>query len=242
MPQPLSIVNPDAGIQIGNSWDSPAKTRPQLALLSMNVVAEFSILESFVSSLFVKMLGPNPGPAAAVFAAIKNEVARKDAFRAVAKTVLNETEMDLLEAVLARFDTAARGRNKVAHHVWGHSPAIPDGVLLCDPVVFTKANVEMHQYLQIIKSRTNPQARLESNPVRPEFPIDKIYVYYAHDFISMSEEIQKAMNFVGHFRHYLENKDHPRGPQLFDALSKMPEIQSFLFHQSERRKKNAEAP
>src|SRR5438552_3336859 len=55
MPQPLSRVTPGGMTAFGNSNDSPSNHRPELSLLAMSVIAEWAILDSWVSNLFIKL-------------------------------------------------------------------------------------------------------------------------------------------------------------------------------------------
>ena len=225
MPQPLSHY-PKASIPIGNSNDSPSHVRPQVALAAMSVIAGWSILESFVSSFFVDLLGANPAPAAAIYSVIRSEAAQKDALRAVAGTRLSDVEMDLLEAVFSVFDSAAKGRNKVAHWVWGYANEIADGVLLCNP----------RDFMQLQLDERDGSVDL-SRQWR-----EKIYVFDKADFESMARDINRAMDFVVRLR-FLIDRGHPwnRGDELFVELCNEPEIQRFLTNLSERRKKSLEA-
>ena len=59
MPQPLSRVIPHAGGTIGNAGDYPLERNPNLLRLSMRVMTAWATLETFITSIFVAILGGN---------------------------------------------------------------------------------------------------------------------------------------------------------------------------------------
>jgi hypothetical protein len=231
MPQPLSKVNSEASIHIGNNTDNPSDNRPHLALLAMKVIGEWSILESFLRGLFVQMLGANPAPAAAMYSALSGAQAQRSVFRAVAEVALPGHELEIFEAIFSIYSTAAKERNKIVHWVWGHSPQIPDGVLLCDPDVLMDYRVKIEQYKIRILARERIQA--------PEFPKDQIFVYYQHDFTGASERIQRLIDLVMRFS-FVVNRDHPanREGRLFAKLAQEPEIAEYVARLRQRQKSN----
>ena len=226
MPQPLSRVRADANISIGNNWDNPSDHRPELALLAMKVIAEWSILESFMQGLFVAMLGANPGPAAAIYAALTATATQKAAFKALAKSALSsDDERDVFDAILMAFDTVAKIRNDIAHGVWGHSAQIPDGVLLCDADVLMEYHVALREALGG-----------ETHSAMPTFPRDKMFVWKSQDFISASAQIQQVMNYVSQFQLALR-QDHlgNRDAQRLQRLLSEPPIHQTVSRIRERR-------
>ncbi len=190
MPQPLSKVKPDASVNIGNNSDNPSDHRPQLSLLAMKVIAEWSILESFNNALFVKLLGANPAPGAAMYSSLSGGNAKRDALNAVAQVALTEEELEIFNAIIWLYQSAIKERNKVAHWVWGNSPNLLDAVLLCDPNILMEYQLKLEKFTR--KIRDDHRHKLEM----PEFPKDKIFVFYALDFTRMSENIQKLMELL----------------------------------------------
>ena len=132
----------------------------------MNVIAEWSILENFMSGLFVTMLGANPGPAIAIYSALTSAAAQRDALRAVASNVMSPDELDVFDAILSLFTSAAKDRNKIAHWIWGYSTDLPDAVLLGDP----KAMLAFRT--AVLASTTE----VDRTSALPELPKDDIFV------------------------------------------------------------------
>jgi hypothetical protein len=234
MPQPLSKFK-WSGLHIGNNVDAPSRHRPELALLAMQVLAEWSILEHWMGTVFVKMLGANPGPAAAMYASLTGAAAQKAAFRAVAEwSIKDETQADVFEAVLARFTSLAKERNRLAHWVWGHSPDILDGVILADPKSLLEDEVDREQTMQAFRSG-------EKVSLTNELKVDDILVYKRIDFERLSADVQKLMGQVMEFRFVLS--DHPanRDGQLLQRLLDVPEILEVVNRLRQRRKNDREA-
>jgi hypothetical protein len=235
MPQPLSRVNPNATLIIGNNCDNPSDHRPEIALLAIKVIAEWSILESFLQGLFVKLLGSNPALGAAMYSSLSGTSARRDAFRAVAKLSLSPEELEIFDAIFSLYITAAKQRNNVAHWVWGYSPQIPDGVILCNPNVFMDFNVRIEQFTAALI--------WEEKVEFPQFNKDQVFVFYAHDFTGMSERIQRLMHFVSLFKAVaipaIPTTPANQDRTLFLMLSHEPEILEYVSRLHQRQKSNS---
>lgn len=253
MPQPLSSLGNKISYSIGNNTDSPSTHRPQLALAAMNVLAEWSILESFLLGLFTQMLGENPRPAAAIYGALTSDTSKRAALRAVAKVALrNQQEKDVFEAILDLYKTCAKHRNKIAHWIWGWSKELPDAVLLMDPSEHMAKSVETGEwYAEYGKywdtlTKAAMEGRVSSfvpgkgprlePPKPPEFSPDGIYIFKQKDFAEASRLIQKVIELVSKFR-FVVMRNHPvnKDGWLFSTLSALPEIRTFLDHLDRRR-------
>jgi hypothetical protein len=143
MPKPLSQVKHSGTIYIGNNKDHPSKHRPELALLAMKVISAWSIMESFLSGVFVQMLGANPAPAVAMFNALTSTAAQNASLRAIAQTSLSKRNQELFEAIQIAVSKLAKHRNIIAHWVWGHTSSLPDAVLLCNPAALVDHRVAL---------------------------------------------------------------------------------------------------
>ena len=117
MPQPISRVHPNASIIMGNAGDRPLARHPELAVHAMEALASWANVESFMLSLFIRLLGGNDSLAASVFLALENQAAKTAAINAAATTVLKDRqdELRVLRAILAISKTNEKDRNKLAH-------------------------------------------------------------------------------------------------------------------------------
>ena len=211
----------------------------------MQVIAEWSLLETHLSGVFVKMLGANPAPGAAIYAGLTATATQKAALRSVAQIALTPEQDDVFEAILWLFKSAADDRNKVAHWVWGHTPDLPDRALLCKPATFLKYHVEYVAY----ESSARPliEYLLDPPPVphpEPGVGLDEIFVYSARDFTNLSERVQTLMSLAIGFRNLLavpEGFDAQAAARL-QSLSKEPAIREFVSGRRAHRKTAQEAP
>lgn len=245
MPQLLSSLGKQVQISIANNTDSPSYHRPQLALAAMNVIAEWSILESFLMSLFVQMLGDNPRPAAAIFASLTSDSARRAALRALAHVALDgdQQKKDIFEAILNAIKIAGKHRNKIAHWVWGFSKDLPDAVLLMKPEDKVEQNVADLEHRAVMdKYYENVLANMLQKKKPPEHPglsDQGIYIFEKKDFSEASRLIQRAMFLTVEFRFMLMPR-HPinENDKLLKRLLAEPEIRTHLALQEKRRKNN----
>ncbi len=207
MPQPLSRVNPKAGIIIGNAGDRPLSRHPDLAVLALEAIASWSNVEAFLLRLFIQLLGGNESLAASVYLSIEAQSAKTSAIKAASTKVLEtrSQEANVLDAILRLAKTNEKDRNKLAHWTWGESPAIPDAVLLIDP-----------------------RATLN------ELNLSEIYVYRAHDFQSIIQSNDRLCGFGLSLNFVLSGHVANRDGMLLNQLAAEPEIAERLTHQAQR--------
>ncbi len=230
MPNPISRVNPSAAIHISNSNDSPSAHRPQLALLAMSVLAEWSILESWVNGLFVVLSGTNAKTATAIYSSLSGSAAKRVAFDAVAKEYLKPKEIEVYTVLTAMIGRVRNQRNKLAHGVWGHSPQIPDGVLICDALEMMKFTIAVYEYDHAPAGKK----------VMPDLPKDKIFVYYDTYFKNLSASINRIMGYVMEFRFaILRPKKFLGTAEALDQLVQSPEIHQALTRLREKNQAKA---
>jgi hypothetical protein len=197
MPQPLSMVAPNAGIRIANVGDRPLARHPNLGLLAMEAIASWSNVESFMLHLFITLFGGNGALATNVFLALEIQSAKLAAILAAADTVLQgePEKIKLLRAILAIAKTNEKSRNKLAHWTWGDSPALPDALLLANPKV-----------------------------ILGTIDKDEIFVYKEPDFIKIIEANNRLCGFGLTFKFILDHHPSNGEGQLFAKLCAEPEI------------------
>jgi len=163
MPQPLSQVQSDAGVRIGNAGDRPFLRHPQLGVLAIEAIASWANVEGFMLRFFVQLFGGSEAVAAAVYLGLTGAGPKKAAVISAADVVLNgkPDQRSLLDAILAVSATNEKARDKLAHWTWGDSPhpRLSDALLLVNPI----------------------------NAVQLEKQIDKseIFVYREQDFLDI---------------------------------------------------------
>lgn len=202
MPQPLSKVAPNANIMIGNVGDYPMQRHPELALLVAEVIASWANVESFLLNLFIELMGGPKGKAATVFVSLDSRSARTAAIQAVARS-LPEKHKKLLDAILAVTKSNAKSRDKIAHHIWGDSPNIPNALLLHNP----KDSIDQ-------LARTN------------------IFVYRENDFKQIIKANERLAGFGQSLEFILIDHPANRDGKLYDQLCAEPEIRDKVSHQA----------
>jgi hypothetical protein len=146
MPQPLSSMSPNIRIDVGNSHNRPTEHYPELGLLAMDVVSSYATLETFLTSVFVELLGDSPDHAVAIYLGSDSQSAKNAAFRAVAAETLSETELQYLEALFSVIKASGKLRHRIAHWAWGFSPDLQDAVLLADPRGLGRFHLGLSKY------------------------------------------------------------------------------------------------
>lgn len=206
MPQPLSRVNPNAGVIIGNAGDRPLARHPDLAVLALEAIASWSNVEAFLLRLFIQLLGGNESLAASVYLSLEGQSAKTGAIRAASAKALETRpqEANVLDAVLALAKTNEKDRNKLAHWTWGESPAIPDAVLL-----------------------VNPRATLN------DLDFSEIYVYRAQDFQSIIQSNDRLCGFGLSLKFVLSGHVANHDGSLLNRLAAEPEIAERLARQAQ---------
>jgi len=186
----------------------------------MKALSEWSILDSFVNALFVKLLGADPAPGAAMFASLSGSSARRGALDAVASVGLAADELEVFKAIFSLYRTGAKERNKIAHWIWGYSPVLPHAVLLCDPNVKLRYDAEVEVFM---RAGAGP----ELSP--PVFPRDQLFVYSEPDFVGLSNSMQRLMDLVARLTLVL-HRGHPVNWEgaKFAQLSQEPEIRDYI--------------
>lgn len=257
MPQPFLRVNPNAKLVFaGNS--GPSENRPELALLAMKVISEWSLTELSISNLFIGMLGANPRPAAVVYGCLSGTAAQKAALTAVANLIFDDELRSVFDGVIWHFSRAAKMRNRIVHWVWGYSPDIPDAVVLINPQAVIEHNVIGKDVeTQIAKIRAGQK------PDTPFLPIyENAYLYYAQDFEELTAAIREVNTFsallnqvlhfaplyrnsvarqmAGNMLNSLFNSGYSTADEefrrLLDQLKAMPRMAEFLYRRQQRQK------
>lgn len=222
MPEKLSSFNVSNINMAGRGCD-PLAMRPEIALRAMKVVASWSLLEAKIGYLCVKMLGANPLPGIAIYQAIVSTNGQREALAAVAKHALPAEQLEIFEAVLSFFGSAAKGRNKIAHGVWGYSDELPDAVLIgyAEP------------FVEYFAARVN--AELEGKPLMRDFPRDDVYVWRAHDFDALVSDIADLTEWIETMEQLVtKHRDPYRNASALQRLKSAPRIRERLLRQRQK--------
>jgi hypothetical protein len=199
-PQPLSRVCSHATIILNNAGHRALSERPDLAILVSEAINSWSQVEAFLLRLFVALLGGNSALSAKIYLALEIQTAKTAALAEAVKNLSDPAKQQLVKAVVAISKTNQKHRDKLAHHVWGISPHLPDALLLADPKVFV---IDGSNY-------------------------SDIYVYRANDLREIIDANDRLCGYGMYLLRIVT--DHPtnEGNRLFDELCNQPEIQERL--------------
>lgn len=187
-------------INIGNARDYPLRRRPELAVLAASAIASWANVESFMLRVFVQLMGGTAETAATVFLALETQSAKTQAINAVASS-LQSGQKEVLQALLAIARTNQRGRDRLAHWIWGDLSNLPGALLLLDPRIMLRTGA---------------------------IELDDVYVYYEKDFLDLIEANDRLCGLGLLFSFTLG--DHPANQdgQLLRRLCEEPEIRGRL--------------
>ncbi len=133
MLKPLSHVSPNASYRVGDVDDDPLTQRPKLAVMAMQVIASWSLVEIRLTEVFVSLLGGLDNNGSIAYLAITSRHAKANMITAIAKKKLSKENFALLSAIQKLIELSAKERSKIAHCEWGYSHDLPDAILLKDP-------------------------------------------------------------------------------------------------------------
>ena len=207
--QPLSRVNRGANIIMGNAGirPTPLEARPEIGLLAMEVISSFSTVELFMLKTYMALAGGPKTVAARMYAALETKSAKTQALRAVAE-VLPEDSKSTLQALLSWVKSNQSIRDKIAHGIWGYSPQIEDGLLLCN-------------------SRS-----LALNP--ENIDLEQIFVYKVIDFVNATKSNVDLAATGGMFGRIAEDSLSRISKEMYKIIRADPIIAEKLRRQQEK--------
>lgn len=124
---------PNAIVIIGNAGHRALSERPALAILAMEAIGSASNVDSFLLDLFVLLLGGDAALATRIYLKLEIRTAKTVAITEAVKSIGDERYRQIALALVAISKSNQKSRDKLAHHVWGISPQLPDALLLLDP-------------------------------------------------------------------------------------------------------------
>lgn len=187
MPQPLSRVRSKADFFIAGA-DSLA-ARPELALEAMKIIGVSSFIGYQESFILTHLLKADPIPGMAMYEALSGAEARRSALDAAAKSVLRKDDYAVFRAAMNAISPSRSIRNRHAHHLWGHTPALQDALLLIDPQCMSKFTLDVW--------KVNQQMAKERRILMPpEKDRSLIAVYRRNDFIAELKTLSKAVEIL----------------------------------------------
>jgi hypothetical protein len=210
--KPLLKSFPNAKVTMGVGY---IEDRPKAAALVGRIITSWADIEVQVTRLLAELMGANIPQVAAVFGSLRNSRAQSDALSAAAETVLNEQDLLLFQAYIARKASLERERNDLAHGCFGVSVSIPDHIVWVaqsDFLAFTAAH----------KSNQNTVNLGE-----------KQFIYELGTLERIAQEIAEFYDQLGFFTGYLVARHNGQEGEAFRAsrygeLCNQPHINQAL--------------
>lgn len=210
--KPLAKSFPDAKATMGVGY---IEDRPKAAALVGRIVTSWADVEIQVTRLLAELMGANVPQVAAVFGSLRNSRSQSDALVAAAEAVLNEQDLLLFHAYIARKASLEKERNDLAHGCFGVSVGIPDHIVWVaqsDFLAFTAAH----------------KANQKAFDLR-----DRQFVYELGTLERIANEIVELYNQLGFLTGYLTARhDGARGEtfraQRYPELCAQPHINEAL--------------
>jgi hypothetical protein len=196
--------------------------RPKAAALVGRIITSWADVEVQATRLLAELMGVNIPQVAAVFGSLRNSRAQSDALSAAAEVVLNENDLLLFQAYIARKAALEKERNDLAHGCFGVSVNIPDHIVWVsqsDFLLFTAAHA--------------------ANQKTFEFR-EKQYVYELGTLERIAQEVAEFYDQLGSFTGYLAARSGGSPGEAFRAkrylqLCEQPHIKQALKLLREKR-------
>lgn len=210
--KPLTKSYPNARVTMGVGY---IEDRPKAAALVGRIITSWADIEVQATRLLAELMGAHIPQAAAVFGSLRNSRAQSDALSAAAEVVLNERDLLLFEAHIARKASLEKERNDLAHGCFGVSVSIPDHIVW----------VSQSDFLAFTAAHKANQKTFELK--------EKQFVYELGTLERIAQEIAEFYNQLGFFTGYLVARhDGPAGETFrasrYHELCDQPNIKQAL--------------
>jgi hypothetical protein len=233
MPQPLRIRDETGNILMGHYY---LTDRPELAAMVAQAICAWSSVESMIGNILAKMLGAQSRPAVSMFLALNSASAQRDAITAAAKSVLDDTRLELLLAVFMLAKPWAKRRNDFAHGIWGIASGLPDHLLWANPSDQLEANLQQDEWWDkgrewLEKSQIGPPP-----PMPP--PMGRLKGIIAYSRKDLLETVEAFNRVYGHMHSVrtMVDKKHGGYDRILHWLPNEPDVEKALSRLRKRQK------
>ncbi len=226
--QPLFRVRKDPHVLFGQ--DDTMANRPKLASKVAECIAEWANIETMLGLFLGFLLHTKAKTALAMYMALENRAAQLRMLDSAAKAELQQHHYDIFTIVMEQFlRPLMKTRDKLAHWCWGHSPDLPNDLLLMQPDEALLAH-----YTLLHGTGLFDPAQIDDN---------KVFVITDDYLIRLLRDVRKAQNHIAQLIRSLDYEGSVllRDVSALDRLSSVPEIRRGLARLAERRAKQTEA-
>lgn len=198
--------------------------RPAAAAIIARIITSWADIEVKCASLLAELMGAKIPSVTAVFSALRSSRVQHDALLAAAEISLNESDLELFTAYMARRTSLEKERNDIAHGCFGISVDIPNHLVWVSQLDF---------------------AIFSGNGMDLETFRRKQFVYELSTLERLAQEIAEFHHQLDSLIGYLSSRSRGKDSELFRAqrypqLCNQPHIRQVL-DQIQKRKRDAEA-
>lgn len=210
--KPLTKFDGNAKVTMGVGF---IEDRPKAAALVGRIITSWADIEVQTARLLAELMGANIPQTAAVFGSLRSSRAQSDALNAAAEVVLNERDLLLFQAYIARKASLEKERNDLAHGCFGVSVSIPDHIVW----------VSQSDFLAFSAAHKANQKKFEIK--------EKQFVYELGTLERIAQEIAEFYHQLGFFEGYLTARHREPDGEAFRTsryheLCNQPHIKQAL--------------
>lgn len=206
--------------------------RPVAAQILARCVAYWTNVECQLARLLAVILKANTEPAIAMYLSLRNARAKTEALTAAAKLTLDESDYELLLALMQCKNSTEKERNDLVHGVFGISNDIPDGLIWMSTTDYTTHLAKVEP--------------LGLTPDQSAFVRKRSFVYEVGDLETIARKIEELNNVIGFFLGYLKSGDPAWRAQRYTQLCNEPllsiELTRLRLHQKNGKEEPPESP
>jgi len=200
--KPIATAFPNAKVTMGVGY---IEDRPRAAALVGRIVTSWADVEVQITRLLAELMGANIPQVSAVFGSLKNSRSQSDALIAAAESVLEDHDLLLFNAYVARKSSLEKERNDLAHGCFGISVGIPDHIVW----------VAQSDYLAFTAAHKAQQKGFDLR--------ERQFLYELGTLERIAQEIGKFYNQVGFLSGYLSARDRSHAGKAF-RTKRYPEL------------------
>lgn len=194
------------------------------------IVCEWSKAEHAMAMVLAAMLGENLTAGVALFTALRNARAQREAVQAVGASALSEQHNALLLAITAIYTSSGKLRNDIAHGIFGFSFDVEQAMIWVSSADYANYNASTYGKLAKLGESFVDHSELEK----------VMFVYKMKDFEEALSEIKYAHNLTFMF-YGLARRRFFGGSEDYQKLCSEPRVVRELDRLRQGGKNNQDA-
>jgi hypothetical protein len=203
--------------------------QPKAAALIARIIGLSSEIDAATADLLGRMMKANTAPAMALFLSLRQSRVQNDALHAVAKSVLNDADLELFGALMSLRSGADNERDSLAHGRFGESPAISEGIVWIDAFDYLQYSLRIEAENKVSEEAT-------------QWFRERMYLYELGDLERIARDAEMLYNSIRSFTGYLGSDDAVWRAERYPQLCAESQVQQALYQLREGAKKKNQFP